>query len=52
MKQTPIIPDTFLGVGYTTDGAGLPLEAVRVPVPQPAATFTLDAVKPRKQNRR
>jgi NADPH:quinone reductase-like Zn-dependent oxidoreductase len=32
-----MIPETFLGVGYTRDRAGLPLEAVRVPVPQPAA---------------
>ena len=32
-----VIPETFLGVGYTRDQAGLPLEAVRVPVPQPAA---------------
>ena len=31
------IPATFLGVGYTRGRAGLPLEAVRVPVPQPAA---------------
>ena len=30
------IPETFLGVGYTRVRAGLPLEAVRVPVPQPA----------------
>jgi NADPH:quinone reductase-like Zn-dependent oxidoreductase len=30
-----MIPETFLGVGYTKDRAGLPLEAVRVPVPQP-----------------
>jgi hypothetical protein len=37
MKQTQKIPETFLGVGYTRDRAGLPLEAVRVPVPQPAA---------------
>ncbi|ETK37731.1 hypothetical protein MPTA5024_02550 [Microbispora sp. ATCC PTA-5024] len=28
---------TFVGVGYTRDRAGLPLEAVRVPVPRPAA---------------
>jgi hypothetical protein len=35
MKQTPAIPKTFLGVGYTKDRAGLPLEAVRVLVPQP-----------------
>src|ERR1700743_1538248 len=31
------IPETFLGVGYTRDRAGLPLEAVRVPVEQPRA---------------
>jgi NADPH:quinone reductase-like Zn-dependent oxidoreductase len=37
MKQSLAIPDTFLGVGYTKDRAGLPLEAVRVPVPQPGA---------------
>jgi NADPH:quinone reductase-like Zn-dependent oxidoreductase len=41
MKQTPTIPETFLGVGYTTDRAGLPLEAVRIPVPQPAADQVL-----------
>jgi NADPH:quinone reductase-like Zn-dependent oxidoreductase len=35
MKQTETIPETFLGVGYTRDRAGLPLEAVRIPVPQP-----------------
>lgn len=29
------IPETFLGVGYTTHRAGLPLQAVRVPVPTP-----------------
>jgi NADPH:quinone reductase-like Zn-dependent oxidoreductase len=29
------IPETFLGVGYTKHRAGLPLEAVRVPVPKP-----------------
>jgi NADPH:quinone reductase-like Zn-dependent oxidoreductase len=34
-------PETFLGVGYTRDRAGLPLEAVRVPVPQPAADQVL-----------
>jgi hypothetical protein len=32
-RQT--IPETFLGVGYTRDRAGLPLEAVCVPVPRP-----------------
>jgi NADPH:quinone reductase-like Zn-dependent oxidoreductase len=37
MKQTQQIPETFLGVGYTKDRAGLPLEAVRVPVPRPSA---------------
>jgi NADPH:quinone reductase-like Zn-dependent oxidoreductase len=36
MTQTQKIPETFLGVGYTRDRAGLPLEAVRVPVVQPA----------------
>ena len=41
MKQTQTIPQTFLGVGYTRDRAGLPLEAVRVPVPQPAADEVL-----------
>ena len=41
MKQTPKMPDTFLGVGYTRDRAGLPLEAVRVPVAQPAADQVL-----------
>ena len=35
MKQTLTIPETFLGVGYTKDRAGFPLEAVRVPVPRP-----------------
>ena len=37
MRQTQTIPETFLGVGYTKDRAGLPLEAVRIPVPRPAA---------------
>jgi hypothetical protein len=41
MKQTQMIPETFLGVGYTRDRGGLPLEAVRVPVPQPAADQVL-----------
>ena len=41
MKQTQTIPETFLGVGYTRDRAGLPLEAVRVPVPEPAADEVL-----------
>jgi NADPH:quinone reductase-like Zn-dependent oxidoreductase len=41
MKQNETIPDTFIGVGYTTDRAGLPLEAVRVPVPQPVADQVL-----------
>ena len=41
MKQTQTIPETFLGVGYTRDRAGLPLEAVRVPVRQPAADQVL-----------
>ena len=37
MKQTLTIPETFLGVGYTKNRAGLPLEAVRVLVPRPGA---------------
>ena len=37
IKNSFEIPETFLGVGYTKDRAGLPLEAVRVPVPQPGA---------------
>jgi NADPH:quinone reductase-like Zn-dependent oxidoreductase len=41
MKQTQTIPETFLGVGYARDRAGLPLEALRVPVPQPAADEVL-----------
>src|ERR1700751_5949355 len=41
MQQPQTIPETFLGVGYTRDRAGLPLEAVRVPVPQPAADEVL-----------
>src|SRR5579863_6292923 len=41
MKQTLTIPETFVGVGYTKDRAGLPLEAVRVPVPRPAADQVL-----------
>ena len=36
MTQSRTIPETFLGVGYTRERAGLPLEAVRVRVPQPA----------------
>ena len=40
-KQTQTLPQTFLGVGYTRDRAGLPLEAVRVPVPRPAADQVL-----------
>jgi NADPH:quinone reductase-like Zn-dependent oxidoreductase len=36
-----MIPETFLGVGYTRDRAGLPLEAVRVPVERPAADQVL-----------
>jgi NADPH:quinone reductase-like Zn-dependent oxidoreductase len=41
MNQAQAIPETFLGVGYTRDRAGLPLEAVRVPVPQLAADEVL-----------
>ena len=41
MKQTLTIPETFLGVGYTKNRAGLPLEAVGVPVPRPEADQVL-----------
>jgi NADPH:quinone reductase-like Zn-dependent oxidoreductase len=41
MKQTQTIPETFLGVGYARDRAGLPLEAVRVPVVRPAGDQVL-----------
>jgi hypothetical protein len=41
MTQTQTIPETFLGVGYTRDRAGLPLEAMRVPVPQSTADEVL-----------
>ncbi|WP_169747182.1 alcohol dehydrogenase catalytic domain-containing protein [Edaphobacter aggregans] len=41
MKNTLAIPKTFLGVGYTKNRAGLPLEAVRVPVPLPGADQVL-----------
>jgi hypothetical protein len=41
MKQTLTIPETFLGVGYTKNRAGLPLEAVRVVVPRPEADQVL-----------
>jgi NADPH:quinone reductase-like Zn-dependent oxidoreductase len=41
MTQTQAIPKSFLGVGYTRDRAGLPLEAVRVPVPRPGADQVL-----------
>src|SRR5882762_430772 len=41
MKQTQTIPEMVLGVGYLLERAGLPLDAVRVPVPQPAADEVL-----------
>ena len=41
MQQTLMIPETFLGVGYTKNRAGLPLEAVRVLVPRPEADQVL-----------
>lgn len=41
VTQTQTILETFLGVGYTRIRAGLPLEAVRVPVPRPAADEVL-----------
>src|SRR6201999_3170908 len=41
VNQAQKIPETFLGVGYTRDRAGLPLEAVRVPVARPGADHVL-----------
>jgi NADPH:quinone reductase-like Zn-dependent oxidoreductase len=35
------VPETFLGIGYTKDRGGLPLEAVRVPIPRPGADQVL-----------
>jgi hypothetical protein len=42
MKQTQTISETFLGVGYVSDWAGLPLVAVRVPAPQPGGQRGVD----------
>jgi NADPH:quinone reductase-like Zn-dependent oxidoreductase len=39
------IPETFLGIGYTRQRDGLPLEAIQVPVPKPAADQVLIHVK-------
>jgi hypothetical protein len=41
MKQIHAVPETFLGVGYTRERAGLRLEAVGRPVPRPAADEVL-----------
>jgi len=41
LNQREAIPETFLGVSYTRDRAGLPLEAVRIPVPRLAADDAL-----------
>jgi NADPH:quinone reductase-like Zn-dependent oxidoreductase len=41
MTQPTSIAETFLGIGYSRDCAGLPLEAIRVPVPRPAADQAL-----------
>src|SRR5258705_858660 len=41
MKAASAVPETFLGVGYTKNRVGLPLEAVRVLVPQPEADQVL-----------
>ena len=35
--EIPVVPETFEGIGYTRDKNGLPLEAVRVPVPRPGS---------------
>jgi NADPH:quinone reductase-like Zn-dependent oxidoreductase len=36
-EDSPVVPETFEGIGYTRDQNGLPLEAVPVPVPRPGA---------------
>jgi hypothetical protein len=41
LKNSLTIPETFLGVGYTKDRTGLPLEAIRTPLPQPGADQVL-----------
>src|SRR5260221_7465198 len=41
MKQTLTNPEDFLGVGYSKNRDGLPLEAVRVLVPRPEADQVL-----------
>ncbi|WP_169807640.1 quinone oxidoreductase family protein [Herbidospora mongoliensis] len=41
MKLPHPIHGTFAGVGYARDRAGLPLKAVRVPVPEPVADQVL-----------
>jgi hypothetical protein len=40
-KKFACIPETPLGVGYTKDRTGLPLEALRTPLPQPGADQVL-----------
>jgi NADPH:quinone reductase-like Zn-dependent oxidoreductase len=44
-RQTPDTPATFHGIGYTRPRDSLPLEAIEVPVPRPAADQVLVQVK-------
>jgi NADPH-dependent curcumin reductase CurA len=44
-RQTPDTPATFHGIGYTRPRDSLPLEAIEVPVPRPAADQVLIHVK-------
>jgi D-arabinose 1-dehydrogenase-like Zn-dependent alcohol dehydrogenase len=39
------VPLHFNGIGYSTDGNGMPLTAIRVPVPQPSAGQVLVRVR-------
>jgi NADPH:quinone reductase-like Zn-dependent oxidoreductase len=41
MNHAQTIPESFVGVGYIRDRAGLPLDAVRVPVARPAGDQVL-----------
>jgi NADPH:quinone reductase-like Zn-dependent oxidoreductase len=44
-RQTPDMPATFHGIGYTRPRDSLPLEAIEMPVPKPAADQVLIHVK-------
>ena len=44
-NQSKTVPSYFNGIGYMSDGNGMPLIAVRVPVPQPNADQVLVRVR-------